>query len=183
MRAEPLPPQYGWLLNLKDAPAILAEGLKLYGIKEIPGPESNSVIIGWAKNLKNWISSWYVNDDTPWCGLFIAELCRRAGLPVVKEPLRALAWGDWGRAVPRPMLADLLGFKREGGGHVGIYIGEDAAAYYVLGGNQGNAVSITRILKNHLVFARRTAWGSAGQPACVKVIELKASGELSQNEA
>ena len=36
------------------------------------------------------------------------------------------------------MLGDILTFKRNGGGHVGLYVGEDKDCYHVLGGNQGN---------------------------------------------
>lgn len=36
-------------------------------------------------------------------------------------------------------------------GHVGFYVGEDAKGYYVLGGNQGDKVSVVRIAKDRLL--------------------------------
>jgi uncharacterized protein (TIGR02594 family) len=179
MSYAPLPAQYGWLLNIQNAPAVLVEGLKLYGVKEIPGPESNSVIMGWARAAAKWVEAFYKNDDIPWCGLYVAEVCRRCGYKPVADLLSARAWAAWGLGVKRPGLGALLVFARNGGGHVGFYVGEDEACYHVLGGNQGDAVSITRILKNRLLDARRPA-GTVGD---MRVINLKADGVVSQNEA
>ncbi len=57
-----------------------------------------------------------------------------------------------------PTLGAILVFwrgKRTGWlGHVGFYTGEDTSAYHVLGGNQGDKVSITRIAKERLLEAR-----------------------------
>lgn len=176
-----LPTQYKWL-SKEGAPQILVQALGLYGVTEIPGPKSNSVILAWAKAAGKWISSFYTNDDIPWCGLFMAEVCRRAGLPVVSEPLRALSWATWGNRQDVAMLGDVLVFQRPGGGHVGIYVGEDDTAYYVLGGNQANQVNITRIGKDRIVAIRRTAW-KVSQPKNVRVVRLNLGGSLSQNEA
>ncbi len=66
-----------------------------------------------------------------------------AGIDVVEKPLWALSWSNWGNPVSEPMLGDILTFKRTGGGHVGIYVGEDLTHYHVLGGNQGNSVSVS----------------------------------------
>jgi hypothetical protein len=52
----------------------------------------------------------------------------------------------------------------------------------VLGGNQGNAMSVTRILKTRLYQARRTKWKVA-QPANVRKVLLDAKGTISKNEA
>jgi hypothetical protein len=76
----------------------------------------------------------------------------------------------------------VLVFERAGGGHVGMYVGEDAGAYHVLGGNQGDAVSIARIAKIRLFTARRAAWRSA-QPSNVRRVLIAAAGNLSKNEA
>jgi hypothetical protein len=49
------------------------------------------------------------------------------------------------RQAPAAALGDVLAFVRNGGGHVGLYVDEDASAYHVLGGNQSDRVSITRV--------------------------------------
>lgn len=167
-------------LNNEKSPKILVEAVKLIGTKEIVGKAHNPVILGWAKELG--LEKVYTNDEIPWCGLFIAYCAHTAGVQVVDKPLWALSWAKYGTKVTEPMLGDILTFKRDGGGHVGIYVGEDKDCYHVLGGNQGNAVSVTRILKTRLYQARRTAWKIA-QPANVRKITLDAKGSISKNEA
>jgi hypothetical protein len=80
------------------------------------------------------------------------------------------------------MLGDILTFKRNGGGHVGFYVGEDKECFHVLGGNQGNQMCVSRIAKARLHKARRTAWKVA-QPKSVRKIQLSSSGVISTNEA
>ena len=70
------------------------------------------------------------------------------------------------------MLGHILTFTRNGGGHVGIYVGEDTTCYHVLGGNQSNQVNVMRIEKSRLSQARRTAWKIA-QPSNVRVVKLE----------
>jgi cell wall-associated NlpC family hydrolase len=80
------------------------------------------------------------------------------------------------------MFGDVLTFRRNGGGHVGIYVGEDDVCYHVLGGNQSNMVNITRIEKKRCAGIRRTNW-RIKQPSNVRVIKVNASGFISKNEA
>lgn len=163
-------------------PVWLFEAGRLMGVREIPGAKSNPVIIGWAQKLGGWVASVFRDDDTPWCGLFVAH-CIGATLPDEKlpaNPLSALAWGKFG--VPcGPRLGAVAVFKRKGGGHVGFYLGEDAEAVRVRGGNQGNAVTETRVPKSRLVGYRWPATvpltGTGGP------IEVAAKGGLSTNEA
>jgi uncharacterized protein (TIGR02594 family) len=170
---------YDWL-NLETSPRILVQAVKQLGVKEIVGKEHNPVILSWAKELK--LASVYNSDEIPWCGLYIAYICKMAGLDVVKKPLWALSWSNWGTEVNEPMLGDVLTFKRKGGGHVGIYVGEDNTHYHVLGGNQNNSVSVSRIAKSRLFKARRTAWKVA-QPTSVRKIKLEPKGVITTNEA
>ena len=167
-------------LNTEKSPRLLVEAVKLIGIKEVVGKVHNPVIMAWAKDLD--LQKIYTADEIPWCGLFIAYACHKAGIDVIDKPLWALSWAKWGTEVKEPMLGDILTFKRDGGGHVGIYVGEDKDCYHVLGGNQGNAVSVTRIVKSRLYKARRTAWKVA-QPANVRKVHLDAKGIISKNEA
>lgn len=73
----------------------------------------------------------------PWCGLFMAVCAKRAGHPFGQKALSAKEWANWGQHAVTPMLGDILIFTRKGGGHVGLYAGEDDEAYHVLGGNPG----------------------------------------------
>jgi uncharacterized protein (TIGR02594 family) len=170
---------YTWLKEEKS-PKILVEAIKHIGTKEIVGKQHNKKILAWAEAIG--LKSVYTNDEIPWCGLFIAYCCHAQGLDVVKHPLWALNWNKFGNVAQVPMLGDVLTFTRNGGGHVGIYIGEDTTCYHVLGGNQNNQVNVMRIEKSRLSQARRTAWKIA-QPSSVRVVKLETKGEISQNEA
>ena len=95
--------------------------------------------------------------------------------------MRALKYQAFGVPVNQAMLGDTLIFKREGGGHVGTYIAESDTTYHVLGGNQGNRVSIIEIEKKRFVAARRPVYQT--QPAGVKRFFLSSTGIVSTNEA
>jgi hypothetical protein len=45
----------------------------------------------------------------------------------------------------------VLIFERGSGGHVGFAVGQDEKHFYVLGGNQSDAVTIARIAKSRLL--------------------------------
>lgn len=166
-------------LKTTTAPKVLVQAIKLIGTKEIVGKKHNPTILEWADELE--LERVYTNDEIFWCGLFVAICVHRAGFEVVKQPLWALNWAKYGNEVDVPMLGDVLTFKRNGGGHVGFYVGEDEKCFHVLGGNQNNQVNVIRIEKSRLHKARRTAWKIA-QPAQVKVIKLTAKGTISKNE-
>lgn len=173
-----IPAKYAWLGDL-ELPRMVAEGLKLHGTLEASGAADNPTIIAWAK--ETGLSNVYVHDATAWCGLFMAVVAKRAGKAVVDGPLWALNWSKFGGPVSAAGLGDILCFKRPGGGHVGVYIAEDATAYHVLGGNQGDKVSITRVEKARCVAHRRPAY--TNQPASVKPYHVASTGALSVNEA
>jgi uncharacterized protein (TIGR02594 family) len=175
-----LPKQYAFLAE-EGAPRILVEFLKLYGTKEKLGAGSNPVIMSWAKEVG--LDKVYTDDSIPWCGLGMAVVAHRAGKEIVAKPLWALSWANFGEPVDTPMLGDLLPFKRPGGGHIGIYVGEDATHYHVLGANQSDMINITRIAKErlHKGQARRPHYNN--MPANVRVIRISGGGAVSKNEA
>lgn len=172
-----LPTAYQWL-SQEGGPKMLNELLEIYGTREIPGAADNPVILGWARQLG---LRDYTHDSIPWCGLTIAWAALNAGKPVVPQPLWALSWAKWGTPVAEPMLGDVLTFKRDGGGHVGLYVGEDNDCYHVLGGNQSDMVKISRIEKARLYRAVRPPYNN--QPANVRRVFLSPQGEVSKNEA
>ena len=173
-----LPKQYAWLAR-EPGPQMLIEALKTFGAVEGAGAADNPVILGWAREVG--VHKTYSHDSIPWCGLWMAMIAKRSGKPGVDAPLWALSWADWGNPINHPELGDILTFKRNGGGHVGLYVGEDATAYHVLGGNQSDKVCITRIARSRLYRARR--FYRVAPPANVRRVWLAASGALSTNEA
>lgn len=147
------------------------------GLKEIPGARHNGVIQSWLAKL----GAWWRDDETPWCGVFVAHCLREAGLPLPENWMRARAWADYGSNLRSTHVAPgaILVFARQGGGHVGFYAGEDKTYFFVLGGNQGNAVTISKIAKARCIAIR---WPK-GEPVIggPKLVSLKA--DVTTNEA
>lgn len=139
------------------------------------------------KTLKAWFTKsvqWIDPREVAWCGAFV-ETCHKIADPDIEtpdNPLGARNWGKFGVACP-PIFGATLTFwrgKRSGWtGHVGFYYGEDKTAFHVLGGNQSNAVTVTRIDKGRLLESR---WPK-GVKISGKPIFLTSNGSLSTNEA
>lgn len=174
-----LPPNYAWLAK-EPGPNMLLEALKLLGTTEVVGERDSPIIIAWAKECG--LAASYSADSVPWCGLFMAVCAKRAGWDIPAKPLWALNWGNWGVDAGQPELGDVLTFVRPGGGHVALYVGEDANHYHVLGGNQSDRVSIMRIEKLRLRAARRPEWKIA-EPPNRRVVILAPVGSISRDEA
>lgn len=129
-------------------PRWLIEARRHLGVTEIPGPQTSAVISGWLHKL----SAWWVDDETPWCGVFVAACIESSGIPLPKYWMRAKEWAEWGSRLATPVPGCIVVFERQGGGHVGFVVGiTKQGRLMVLGGNQGNRVSIapfdpTRVL-------------------------------------
>lgn len=178
---KPLPSAYRWLTTLTPLPRMVDEALRLFGTVEAEGAANSPTIINWANEIGGKVEDVYKADTIPWCGLFMAVVAKRAGKDVPTDPLWALNWTRFGVPAGQPMLGDVLIFIRPGGGHVGLYIGEDATAYHVLAGNQSDQVCVTRIAKSRLHRVRRPAYHIT--PSTVGPYILKGAGQMSRNEA
>lgn len=171
-------------LEGKVLPRHLQIALDFQGIKEIPGAASNQTILSWAKELG--IDDIYKNDDTAWCGLFFAIVCKRANRELPKftdkyDYLRALKYaGLWLPVMAKASsVGDVLIFRRPQGGHIGFYVAESPTTYFVLGGNQNNSVNITEIEKSRCVAIRRPNYNTYTPFS----IALNSNGRISTNEA
>ena len=180
-----IPEKYKYLLEA-GVPSLIREAAKLYGTHEKSGSGNNPEILAWAKEIerKIGVDLKYNADSIPWCGLFVAIVAVRAGwhAQMTKAPLWARNWSTFGQKSVKPSFGDILVFSRDGGGHVGFYVAEDSTCFHVLGGNQGDAVSIVRIEKSRLIAARRPAWRIA-EPVSVRPIRMLATGEISKDES
>lgn len=181
-----LPSKYAYV-GEADAPSLIRAAVPLYGLREAPGKADNIKIMEWANEVEVALgvkNLGYTADSIPWCGLFVGVVAVRAGWfdQMPKTPLWARSWLEFGQKADKPMFGDVLVFGRGGGGHVGFYVGEDGGAYHVLGGNQSDAVTITRIAKKRFLGARRPKW-RVSQPASVRIIRMRVTGPLSKNEA
>jgi uncharacterized protein (TIGR02594 family) len=173
-RAEKLG-RYAWL-DREPAPKMLRVALDLYGVREFVGEDDNPVILTWANECG---IRGYSSDSVPWCGLFVAVCAIRSGKKIPENPLWARNWCGWGDPSPHELGAVMV-FAREKGGHVGLYVGEDKECYHILGGNQSDSVSVTRIRKERLIGCRSMY---KVKPANVRPIWLESVGTVSSNEA
>lgn len=159
-------------------PAWMDAARAKIGVREVAGSGNSSIIMGWAKRVGGAVLGMaYGADSIPWCGLFVAECMVEAGLKPPSIAVRAKAWATWGDECDLQKGAVLV-FQRDGGGHVGFYAGETATTFLVLGGNQGDAVSLAHIAKNRCVAIR---W-----PKNVTEVGTRvhvAAGKISTNEA
>lgn len=126
LMAKSLPAVYAWL-DAELGPRILTEFIKVYGIAEKPGPQSNPTILEWAKIVG--LEKAYRDDAIAWCGLAMAYVAGQAGWDNAPRGNALLArnWQYWGNPADTPMLGDVLVFWREDRegtfGHVGVYVG------------------------------------------------------------
>lgn len=136
---------------------LLQVAINEFGIKEIKGPRHNRRIVQYAQdsNLK-----WITDDETPWCSTFLNWVALKSGLKNSKSAA-ARSWLNVGFEVQDPEPGDIAVFWRDhinsNKGHVAIYLGysKSRSRIYVLGGNQGDAVSISAYPAERLLAFRR----------------------------
>lgn len=118
----------------------VAVARKYLGLKEYPGSATNPTILSWLAAL---LTPWR-DDATPWCGVFVAECFREAGITPVKNFAWAQAWLNFGSRIAGPAVGAVVVFGRTGGGHVSFVIGRDKVGNLLcLGGNQGDMVKVS----------------------------------------
>lgn len=152
----------------KELPWI-AEAKSVFGLHEIKDKAALQ------KYLKS--DGKTLGDPTalPWCGDFVETVIKNSipkePLPgaLGKNPYWARNWLLFGKDV-KPCYGCVLVFERDGGGHVGFAVGENDIDFFVLGGNQGNSVSVTRLDKKRLLGARWPSTISTATKVLPKII-------------
>ena len=156
----------------------MIEANRYIGLKEIKGSKHNNTILQWLSSLKVW---WH-DDETAWCGTFVAHCLKATGHVIPSTWYRALSWAAWGQKLENPVVGCIVVFSRKGGGHVGFVVGKNRNGdLMVLGGNQGDAVAISAFDKSRVVAYR---WPSdALIPLASDLPFITSNGKLSTNEA
>lgn len=156
----------------------LDEARHILGLHEV---RDRSRLVNWFDKTVSWIDP----REVPWCGAFVATALRKwyPEIEIPQNPLVARNWERFGSPCT-PQTGAVMTFwrgRRDGWqGHVGFYVGEDSTAYHILGGNQRNAVTITRIAHSRFLRAR---WPKEHAMTGERV-KLRANGQrLSINEA
>lgn len=122
-----------------NTPPWVVEAKRHIGLTEIKGQEHNAEILQWWKDIKR---GGIKDDETPYCAAFVGACLERVGIKSTRFE-GALSYLEWGVDLTAPIYGCIVVFSRTGGGHVGFVVGEDEKGrIMVLGGNQGDAVSI-----------------------------------------
>ncbi len=115
------------------------------------GKVNNPVIQEYWKTIKR---GGIKDDDTPWCAAFVGAMLEHAGIQSTRYE-SAKSYLNWGTKLDNPCLGCIVVFDRDGGGHVGFVVGESANGdLLVLGGNQGDCVSVKAFKRNKAIAYR-----------------------------
>jgi uncharacterized protein (TIGR02594 family) len=162
--------EYPWMLDAR----------KHLGLKEIAGRRHAPKILRW------WalIRAPFTDDETPWCAAYVGGVLESTGIKSSRSAM-ARSYLKWGRPLIRPTYGAVVVFWRgspsSGSGHVGFVVGQDPRRnLMVLGGNQGNEVSIKPFDKSRVLGYR---WPDGVDVPGQHMPVLAHSGGLSINEA
>ncbi|MBL0229482.1 MAG: TIGR02594 family protein [Moraxellaceae bacterium] len=169
--------------NIQNELPWLVEARKYIGQREIKGSKHNPLILKWLQKLK----AWWLDDETPWCGVFVANCLLTTGREIPKHWYRATDYLNSGFALDKPAYGCIVVFSRTGGGHVGFVVGIDKYGYLmVLGGNQSDTVKISPFDKSRISGYRwpANAGGLLLKPHSYRyeLPILESNGSLSSNE-
>lgn len=126
------------------------------GETEIHGAQDNPKIVAMFKKSGN---AWVEDDETPWCAAFVGAVLKDVGIKGTMK-LNARSYLDWGTPVDDPQPGDVVilwrGKKDGWQGHVAFFVRFDRGSVVLLGGNQGDAVSIKTYAKSRVLGYRTT---------------------------
>ena len=119
--------------------------------------------------IKDYLTTGGANLDpatTAWCAAFVNSTLKQSGVEGTGSNM-ARSFLDWGQPVEKPQEGDIAVFSRGDPngpyGHVGFFNGYDENGnILVLGGNQGDAVSVSPYSPDSLLGFRR-AYASGGK--------------------
>jgi len=138
----------------------IAEAKKHIGQKEIKGSKHNPIIISWLDNLK----AWWSEDESAWCGTFVAHCLAESRITYPKHWYRALDYLNYGTRLIQPAYGCVAVKSRIGGGHVCFVVGQTKEGKLVcLGGNQNDMVCFALYDKKD--FEAFMWYGRTSQPA------------------
>jgi uncharacterized protein (TIGR02594 family) len=128
------------------------------GLAETAGPGSTPEIVAMFRDAGH---ASVTDDAVPWCAAFVGACLVRGGVPIdavpVHERLRARAYLKIGTEITTPRVGALAVFSRGSdprAGHVAFVTGWTETTIAVLGGNQGDKVSVGHFPRGDLVGLR-----------------------------
>lgn len=135
-------------MNILENPGALPPWLPIalaeFGVREYPGEDDNNPrILEYMSCLRRTTES--SRDETPWCSAFVAWCLMQGG---IRHQATAVArsWLNQLETIHVPRLGCVAVFWRKKKdswmGHVGFVVGAWGNTILLLGGNQGNQVSV-----------------------------------------
>jgi len=136
---------------------------RFLGLREMPGTVSNPQVLAMLRTVDPSVAG----DETPWCSAFVNYIAWLLDMKRSKS-LAARSWLNVGEAVDPDkawqgfhVVILSRGVGQQPGphvlkapGHVGFFAGWDASSVRVLGGNQGDAVTIAPFPKSRILGIR-----------------------------
>jgi uncharacterized protein (TIGR02594 family) len=137
---------------------IALEELKA-GVKELPDPAEHPRIGEYLG-----VVGLGPDDETSWCSGFAAYCVKQAGYSIEGITGAARSWFSGGWGVPAPAEPGVIavlwrGEPRGWQGHVGFLLDVNPDELFLLGGNQGNRVSVQRFAHSRLLGYRQPRGG------------------------
>lgn len=124
---------------MANEPSWLIEARKHFGLSEVKGAAHNAEILKMWRDIKR---GGIKDDETPWCAAFLGAMLERVGVRSTRFE-SAKSYLQWGVALTNPVVGCVVVFTREGGGHVGFFLGYDKKGnLMILGGNQSDGVNV-----------------------------------------
>jgi uncharacterized protein (TIGR02594 family) len=171
--------------NFAGGPVWWQWALHEIGVAEVPGRGSNDRIVEYRTIAK--CPSNADDSDLPWCAIFVNAALEVNGVPGTRGAgARSFEHHANFVRLDAPALGCIVTFwrgsPRDGHGHVGMYRGETASRIYVLGGNQGDAVSIEPFAKAGNGFGFSGYWWPKAMPlpSMLAAIPIRAGEPLAQ---
>jgi len=131
-----------------NLPGWIAVAVKEIGEEEVAGIGNNPRILEYVGAVQTTES---VQDDViEWASPFVEWCLNQVGITGPKD-LNAVSWLQWGQKVEEPAFGAVVVFSF---GHVGFVLRDDGDHLRVLGGNQGNAVTVKRYAKADVIGYR-----------------------------
>ena len=137
---------------------------RFIGVREIPGTPDNPQVLA----MLRLDSAWAQNDEVPWCSAFVNYIAWLLRLPRSKS-LAARSWLSVGRPIgldEAKVGFDVVILSRgrapqpgpeviAAQGHVGFFAGRSLDHFSLLGGNQGDTVSVGQYDVGRVLGVRR----------------------------
>jgi uncharacterized protein (TIGR02594 family) len=125
------------------------------GVEEWPGARHNPRVLEYYKESGH---AEIKSDEVPWCAAFVGAVLAKAGAQGTGQ-LTARSYSKWGDEVtlPQAQRGDIVVLSRgePWQGHVGFFHNFGDGKIELIGGNQGNKVSIAAYDRRRIVAIRR----------------------------